>query len=65
MTDTRNSLPEYNVEVPSMKSLGRRVDQFWADQPIRFDHESQIVTTCIHEKLNRISEESDLDIKVK
>ena len=62
MADTWNSLPEYVV--PSIKSFERRLDKFWADQPIRFDHESQIITTCIREKLNRMSEDSDLDIEV-
>ena len=64
VADTWNSLPEYVVEAPSIKSLERRLDTFWADQPIRFYPGPQIITTCIREKLNRMSEDSDLDIEV-
>ena len=52
LADTWNSLPEYVVEAPTIKSFGRRLDQFWADQPIRFDHESQIITTCTRANLS-------------
>ena len=38
VADTWNSLPEYVVEVPSIKSFERRLDKFWADQPIRFNN---------------------------
>ena len=34
-----------------IKSFGHSLDKFWADQPICFDHESQIITTCIRENL--------------
>jgi len=64
VADSWNSLPEYVVEAPSFKSFERRLDQFSADQPIRFDHESQIITTYIREKLNRMSEDSNLEIQV-
>ena len=32
VADTWNSLPEYVVEAPSIKSLESILDQFWADQ---------------------------------
>ena len=51
--DAWNSLPEYVVVASSIKSFERRLDKFWADQPIRFDDESQIITTCSREKFNR------------
>ena len=53
MAGTSNSLREYVVEAPSIKSFERRLNKFWGDQLIRFDHASQIITTCIREKLNR------------
>ena len=35
LADTWNSLPEYVVEAPTIKSFGRRLDKFWTDQAIR------------------------------
>jgi len=63
VVDTWNSLPEYVVEAASIKSFEHKLDQFWTDQPIHFDHESQIIPTCIRENLNRMSEDSGLDIE--
>ena len=57
-----SSHPEYVVEVPSIKSFERRLDQFWADRPMCFDHESHTMTTRSRDKLSRLSEYSDLDI---
>ena len=64
MWQMHGSLSEYVVEAPSIKSFEHRLDKFWADQPIRFDHESQIRTTSSHDKFSIISEDSDLDIEV-
>ena len=66
VVDSWNSLPVSVVEAPSVKSFERRLDRFWADQPIRFDHESQLVTTSSSDilKSNIETEDSDLDIEV-
>ena len=64
VADTWNSLPEYVVEAPNIKSFEHRLDQFWTDQPTCFDHESQIIITCSHDNLSRISEDSNLDIEI-
>jgi len=38
----------------SVKSFEHRLDRFWADQPIRFNHESQIRTTSSCDIFSRI-----------
>jgi len=35
VAETWNSLPEYVVKAPSIKSFERRLDKFWTDQAIR------------------------------
>jgi len=63
VVDSWNSLPDYVVEASSMKSFKGRLDIFWADQPIRFDHDSHITTTSSCDKIKIITEDSDLDIE--
>ncbi len=64
VVDSWNSLPESIVNVPSVKSFERRLDRFWADQDIRFDHEQKVETTSSRITSDIISEGSDLDIEV-
>jgi len=47
-----------------VKSFEHRLDRFWAGQPIRFDHESHIVTTSSRDTMKIIADDSDLDIDV-
>ena len=60
-----NSLPDPVVNAPSVKSFERRLDRFWADQALCFDHTELLRTTSKSQNnISTVYDSDDLDIEV-
>ncbi|RUM41879.1 MAG: hypothetical protein DSY80_08180 [Desulfocapsa sp.] len=62
--DVWNSLPGHVVEAPSIKAFERRLDRFWRNQDIVYDHEALILLRRENDILSPVSSDSDLDTQV-
>ena len=63
--DTWNSLSSHVVEAPSIKAFERRIDRFWRNQDIVYDHEALILSRhSENDILSPDSSDPDLDIQV-
>ena len=63
--ETWNSLSSHVVEAPSIKAFERRIDRFWRNQDIVYDHEALILSRhSENDILSPDSSDPDLDIQV-
>ena len=63
IVDAWNSLPNNVIEAPSIKSFEKRLDKFWANQPVKLHFEEKLVTTSAHHLSFQSDSEEDLDIE--